>query len=179
MKTGHWLCVIAALLAAPVLAAAPTAPAAVHAQAPASAAAAAAPRPASAAAAELERLSKTWMDAMLHHDKDGLESAMAPEFVLRGDAQRPDIVRASWLDNLFHHLDIKKWEQTNISAQVYGDVGVVTSTYAWTGNFQGRAFDSRGACTDVWRATAARWQVVSRTCIPFPGSHTLGGGVVK
>ena len=180
MKPGLGMCVIAAFLAAPALAAAPTAPAAPHRPESALApAAAAAPLAASAAGAELERLSKTWMDAMLHRDKVGLESLMAPEFVLHGDATRPDTVRSAWLDNTFHHLDISKWEQTDISAHVYGDVGVVTSSYAWAGNFQGHAFDSRGTCTDVWRATAARWQVVSRTCIPFPGSHTLGGGIVK
>lgn len=129
---------------------------------------------------ELERLSKVWMDAMLAHDKPKLEELMAPEYVLYApDPEHPETPRAIWLDNLFNQLSIKSWEQTDISAHIYGSIGVVTSRYGWVGTFHGKAFDSKGHCTDVWRSDAKRWQVVSRTCMAFPGSLTLGGSVSK
>jgi len=130
--------------------------------------------------AELERLSRTWMDAMLRHDKTGLEALMAPEYVLYSpDPKHAETPRAIWLDTLFNHLTIKSWEQSDISAHIYGSIAVVTSTYSWAGTIHDKEFDSKGHCTDVWRSSAKRWQVVSRTCMPFPGSLTLGGGVAK
>ena len=80
----------------------------------------------------------------------------------------PDTPRARWLDNLFNHLDIRQWEQSGITAQVYDTTGVVTSTYHWAGTMHDHPFDARGYCTDVWRSADAGWQVVSRTCMEFP-----------
>jgi ketosteroid isomerase-like protein len=129
---------------------------------------------------ELERLSKVWMDAMIARDKPKLEELMAPEYVLyTPDPKRPETPRAIWLDNLFNQLSIKSWEQTDISAHIYGAIGVVTSRYGWVGTFHGKAFDAKGYCTDVWRSDAKHWQVVSRTCMTFPGSLTLGGYISK
>ena len=101
---------------------------------------------------------------------------MGPEYVLHTpDPKHPETPRAEWLDNLFTKLKIDRWDQTDISAQVYGDVGVVTSGYTWSGTFHEKAFDSKGHCTDVWRSRNSHWQVVSRTCVAFPGSVTLAG----
>jgi hypothetical protein len=116
------------------------------------------------------------MEAMLRHDKARLEELIAPEYVLRGwDRSAPDTPRAAWLDNLYNHLKIDRWEQTAISARVYGDVGVVTSLYSWAGTFRGKPFDSKGFLTDVWVSRNRRWQVVSRTSGEIPGSKTLYG----
>ena len=128
----------------------------------------------------LERLSKAWMDAMLAHNKPKLEELMAPEYVLyTPDPKRPETSRAVWLDNLFNQLSIKSWDQSDIAARVYGIIGVVTSRYSWVGTFHGKPFDAKGYCTDVWRSDASRWRVVSRTCMTFPGSLTLGGFISK
>lgn len=117
--------------------------------------------------AELERLSVQWMDAMVKKDKPALEALMAPEFVLRtAHEQNPETPRAEWLDNLMNNLEIENWEQKDIAAQIFDDVSVVTSNYAWKGIIFGHKFDVKGTCTDVWRLGNA-WQVVSRTCIEF------------
>ena len=127
---------------------------------------------------ELERLSRAWMNAMVAHNKPKLEELMAPEYVLyTPDPTRPETPRAVWLDNLFNQLSIKSWYQTGIDAHIYGTIGVVTSRYSWVGTFHGKPFDSKGYCTDVWRSDTRRWQVVSRTCMTFPGSLTLGGSI--
>ncbi|MEP6845454.1 MAG: nuclear transport factor 2 family protein [Panacibacter sp.] len=126
-------------------------------------------------AAEVTRLSKLWMEAMLRHDSTTLNQLMAVDYKLKkGDgmvvAERPD-----WLNNLYNNLKITSFEQTDISAQVYGDVGVVTSLYSWAGSFHDHAFDSKGYLTDVWVRRNGHWQVISRTSGTFEGSNGLRG----
>jgi hypothetical protein len=60
--------------------------------------------------AELERLSREWMDAMLAHDKPKLEELMGAEYSLRAWDDARVIGRAVWLDTLFNHLKIIRWE---------------------------------------------------------------------
>jgi hypothetical protein len=113
------------------------------------------------------------MTAMLDRDKAKLETLMAPEFVLHvPGVPFPEVPRSLWLDNLYNHLVIDQWEQTDIAAQVYGTIGVVTSRYRWAGTRGGNAFDAEGYCTDVWRPASQGWQVVSRTCMEFPDDLT-------
>src|SRR6476661_4347235 len=100
--------------------------------------------------AELSLVSKKWMDAMLNHDSASLEALMASEYTLRKGDGTVVMPRAGWLNNLFHNLTITRFEQTNVSTQVHGDVGIVTSTYSWAGTFGTNPFDSKGYLTDVW-----------------------------
>ncbi|HEY9540137.1 MAG TPA: nuclear transport factor 2 family protein [Luteimonas sp.] len=124
--------------------------------------------PGNAPSAELVELSTQWMDSMLRHDKARLEALMAPGFVLHtAHPDYPETSRERWLDNLFNHLRIDEWEQTNISAHTYGDVGVVTSAYRWSGSMYEQPFDAKGHCTDVWQLRDQQWQVVSRSCMEY------------
>jgi ketosteroid isomerase-like protein len=122
---------------------------------------------------ELERLSKVWMDAMLRHDSTMLNDFLGAEYRLQRWDGKVMAYRAIWLDNLYHHIKITHWEQTDIHAQVYGDVAIVTSLYSWAGTFHDKAFDSKGYLTDVWVRHNNHWQVVSRTNGTFEGSKTL------
>jgi len=126
-------------------------------------------------AAELVQLSKTWMDAMMQHDSAMLENIMAAEYKLKKGDGTVVMERAGWLNNLFHNLKISRFEQTAINAQVYGNIGIVTSMYSWAGTMHNNPFDSKGYITDVWLKRNNRWQIVSRTSAPFPGSNTLEG----
>ncbi|MEO6405086.1 MAG: nuclear transport factor 2 family protein [Ferruginibacter sp.] len=126
-------------------------------------------------AAELVQLSKTWMDAMMQHDSSKLESLMAAEYNLKKGDGTVVMERAGWLNNLFHNLKIDRFDQSGISALVFGNVGIVTSLYTWSGSMHNNQFDSKGYITDVWLKRNNRWQVVSRTSAPFPGSNTLEG----
>src|SRR3546814_1278610 len=68
-----------------------------------------------ATSAKLEKLSTQWMDSMLRKDKVRLEELMAPEFVLHtAHPTYPETPREMWLDNLFNHLVIDPWQQTDI-----------------------------------------------------------------
>src|SRR3546814_5519563 len=70
---------------------------------------------------KLEKLSTQWMDSMLRKDKVRLEELMAPEFVLHtAHPTYPETPREMWLDNLFNHLVIDKWQQTDIFSGVAG-----------------------------------------------------------
>src|SRR3546814_17176983 len=74
-----------------------------------------------ATSAKLEKLSTQWMDSMLRKDKVRLEELMAPEFVLHtAHPTYPETPREMWLDNLFNHLVIDKWQQTDIFSGVAG-----------------------------------------------------------
>lgn len=124
---------------------------------------------------KLEQLSKAWMDAMIRHDTSTLKYIMAPGFKLqRWDGSTP-IYRATWLDNLLNHIQIIKFEQTNIFAEVHGDVALVTSLYSWVGTFKNNPFDSKGYLVDTWIRNGNHWQVISRTNGTFVGSKTLDG----
>ena len=126
-------------------------------------------------ATELVKLSKTWLDAMMQHDSSKLVSMMAAEYKLKKGDGTVVAERAMWLTNLFHNLKISRFEQSAMNAQVYGNVGIVTSMYSWAGTMHNNPFDSKGYITDVWLKRNNSWQVVSRTSAPFPGSNTLEG----
>ncbi len=122
---------------------------------------------------KLEQLSKAWMDAMIRHDTATLKFLMAPSYKLqRWDGSTP-VYLATWLDNLLNHIKIIKFEQSNIYAEIHGDVAIVTSLYSWKGAFHDIPFDSKGYIVDTWLRNNNHWQVISRTNGTFAGSKTL------
>ena len=125
--------------------------------------------------AELIRLSKQWMDAMLNHDSVSLLKLMSPDYYLQGwdTANNRKTYRFDWLDNLFNRIRIIKFEQSSLKAQVFGDVGIVTSFYAWAGNFATKDFSNNGFIMDVWMRKNNKWQVTSRTAGIFPGGTVM------
>jgi hypothetical protein len=125
--------------------------------------------------ATLTRLSKKWMDAMLHHDSATLVELMAPEYKLQKWDGTSIIPRSVWMNNLFHHIKIDHFEQSNIVSQVYGDVAVVTSVYSWSGAFYDHAFNDQGYLVDTWVRRNNKWQVITRSGGVFPGGKTLTG----
>ncbi len=122
---------------------------------------------------KLEQLSKAWMNAMISHDTSTLKYLMSPEYKLqRWDGSTP-VYLSTWLDNLLNHIKIVKFEQSNIYAQIHGDVALVTSLYSWEGTFNDHPFDSKGYIVDTWVRNNNHWQVISRTNGTFTGSKTL------
>ena len=124
---------------------------------------------------ELLRISNLWNTATVSRDSTALLELMAPEYKLLRPAGGKPTYLTAWLDNLYHHLNVSKWEQSNMQAQVYGDVGIVTSQYAWAGTFHNNSFDSKGYLIDVWLRRNNKWQVVSRTSGVFEGYKTKEG----
>ena len=129
---------------------------------------------------EVLRVARAWTDAILHRDRPMLETMMSPGYVLHSwDGAPPDVPRAAWLDALMGPLVIAHLDQKAMSAHTYGDVGVVTSKYDWSGTFRGKSFASKGYLTDVLVRAGGRWQVVSRTSGPLPGGVALNGSIVE
>ena len=123
---------------------------------------------------KLVQLSKAWMNAMISHDTSTLKDLMSPEYKLqRWDGTTP-VYLSTWLDNLLHHIKIIKFEQSNIYAEIHGDVALVTSLYSWEGTFNDHQFDSKGYIVDTWVRNNNHWQVISRTNGVFDGSKTMG-----
>ena len=129
---------------------------------------------------EVLRVARAWTVAILRRDRPALESMMSPSYVLHSwDGAPPDVPRAAWLDALMGPLVIAHLDQKVMSAHAYGDVGVVTSKYDWSGTFRGKPFASKGYLTDVLVRSDGRWQVVSRTSGALPGGTALNGSIVK
>ena len=96
--------------------------------------------------AELIRLSQEWMEiALVEKDEQRLRLLMAPEFTLQiWDASRAAQDLDSWMHVLLHRLADIELKYTSLSAQVFGSMGVVYSTFWWTGAMDGQPFDIFG-----------------------------------
>ncbi|MBV9608549.1 MAG: nuclear transport factor 2 family protein [Acidobacteria bacterium] len=124
--------------------------------------------------AELVRLTHEWIDAINSKDRSRLEQLMSPQFVLHGWDGRWQVERPLWLENLFHSIDIQAYSHSDITAQVYGAVGAVTSKWYWRGvrgNAKKKPFEEHGYVVDIWQHGGGHWQVVSRTTVISPGKE--------
>jgi hypothetical protein len=54
---------------------------------------------------------------------------MAPDFALHAWDDSWSAERATWLDNLFAHIDIAEYQHSAIVAHVYGDIAAITSKW--------------------------------------------------
>jgi len=124
--------------------------------------------------AQLVELSASWSTAMKDRDRAKLEELMSSDFVLHKWDNTRDVGRAMWLDFLFKHIKIMEFEQTAVTARVYGEIGVVTSKFP----IMRATFDDKpmgelhGYFTDVWRRTEGGWHVISRTSADIPGRES-------
>jgi hypothetical protein len=118
--------------------------------------------------AELIRLSQEWMEiALVEKDEQRLRCLVAPQFTLQiWDASRAAQGLDSWMQVLLHRLADIELTYTSLSAQVFGSIGVVYSTFWWTGTMDGQPFADSGFMTDIWSRESGSWRVVSRRSAP-------------
>jgi hypothetical protein len=118
--------------------------------------------------AELIRLSQEWMEiALVEKDEQRLRRLMAPEFTLQiWDASRAAQDLDSWMHVLLHRLADIELKYTSLSAQVFGSMGVVYSTFWWTGTMDGQPFADSGFMADIWSRESGSWRVVARRSAP-------------
>jgi hypothetical protein len=118
--------------------------------------------------ADLIRLSHEWMQiALVERDEQRLRLVMAPEFTLQiWDASRAAQDLDSWMHALFHRLADIELKYTSLSAQVFGGMGVVYSTFWWKGTMDGQPFTDSGFMADLWSRESGSWRVVSRRSAP-------------
>src|SRR5262245_21103439 len=107
------------------------------------------------------RLSREWMTAIEHKDRNVLESLLADDFVLQkpGDAEAQLKRRAEWLENAIG-MDWSGFRYENIVAHVQGDHATVSSILRFKIAPFPFTFDS--GVVDVWRRRGDRWQVTTR-----------------
>jgi ketosteroid isomerase-like protein len=103
---------------------------------------------------------------------------MAPDFALHARDDSWSVERATWLDNLFAHIDIAEYPHSAIVAHVYGDIAAITSKWSWRGKrgktSEEKPFEEHGCVLDLWRRNGERWQVVSRVSVVLPGKEAAG-----
>lgn len=132
----------------------------------------------SAVESELVSLTDAWTEAIIAKNRPKLEELMAPDFALHAWDDSWRAARATWLENLFAHIDIAEYHHSAIVAHVYGDVAVITSKWYWRGKrgqtSEKKPFMEHGYVVDVWRRNGGRWQVVSRITVVLPGMEEPG-----
>ena len=118
--------------------------------------------------AELIRLSQEWMKiAVVEKDERRLRRLMAPEFTLQiWDASQAALDLDSWMHVLLHRLADVELKYTSLSAQVFGSMGVVYSTFCWKGTMDGQPFADSGLMADIWSRESGPWRVVARRSAP-------------
>jgi len=117
--------------------------------------------------AELIRLSREWMHAAAEKDEPRLRAIMAPEFTLQiWDASRAAQDLETWMRTLLQRLAGIELRFTSLSARVFGDTGVVYSTFWWTGTMDGQPFTDAGFMADVWSRQSGSWRVLARRSAP-------------
>lgn len=114
--------------------------------------------------AELIHLSRDWMRvALIEKDEARLRTIMAPEYTLQiWDASRAAQDLDMWMQTLLHRLSDIQFEYTSLSSSVFGDIGLVYSTFWWRGMMDGQPLTDAGFMADVWSRSSGSWQVVSR-----------------
>lgn len=129
--------------------------------------------------AELLRLSAEWMRiALEERDEQRLRSLMAPEYTLQvWDATRSPQNLDTWMHTLLHRLTDVEFKYTSLSAQVFGDIGIVFSAFGWQGAMDGQRFTDSGFMTDVWSRHSGSWRVVARRSAPQQQIQQLPGFV--
>ena len=70
------------------------------------------------------------------------------------------------MHTLLHRLADVEFKYTSLSAQVFGDIGVVYSAFVWKGTMDGQRFTDSGFLADVWSRQSGSWQVVARRSAP-------------
>ena len=116
---------------------------------------------------ELILLSREWMRAAFAQDDVTLGRLMAPEYTLQiWDASRAAQNLESWMTTLIHRLRDVKFDYTSINARTLGEVGIVYSTFRWTGILDDIPFSDTGFMADVWTKRNGTWQVISRRSAP-------------
>ena len=117
---------------------------------------------------KLIHLSREWMHlALIEKDEALLRTIMAPNFTLQiWDASRTAQDQNMWMHTLLHRLSDIQFEYTSLSASVFGDIGLVYSSFWWRGMMDGQPFTDAGFMADVWTRGSGSWQVVSRRSAP-------------
>ena len=113
-----------------------------------------------AVAHELAELSHDLVQAVQTHDRERLDSLLAPEFTLLGAAGELD--RDGLLAAAGGSYVIADFVYEEIDPEVYGNTAVVVSRYRQSASLDGRDVSARLHMTDVWIRRDGRWQIVRR-----------------
>lgn len=96
---------------------------------------------------------------------------MDPTYTLQIlDASRAPQSLDDWMKTLATRLTDIRFEYLSISARVFGGIGVVYSTFRWSGQMDGKPFKDAGVLVDIWEKGNGRWKVVARRSA---GQHVL------
>lgn len=115
-------------------------------------------------AEELRRRSSEWMRAVEQKDRATLERIVSSEFRLLSAGEPAEAVpREAWIGNALR-MDWRDRGYTNMRVDVFGDIAVVSSRYAFEvdpGAWK-PAISASAVVVDVWLRRGGQWQVERR-----------------
>ena len=116
---------------------------------------------------------KAWSDAVIHHDAAKVASILADDFIGidgRGFVtdKAAELKEAEPPASPAAAPQLLKEDLSEITARVYGDTAILTSTNTAHFLSQGKATEIKYRRTTVWVRDAGRWR-----CVSFHGSRIL------
>jgi ketosteroid isomerase-like protein len=112
----------------------------------------------------LKRLSVELMDAVERKDRATLEKLLAPDYQLVSIGElEAGVNRSEWLANALR-MDWANRGYSDVRVDIEGDVGIVTSNYAFRIDPGGwkPAVSATSPLVDVWVRRDGRWQIQRR-----------------
>jgi hypothetical protein len=112
------------------------------------------------------RLEREWLDAAGAHNRDALETLLAPEFVQRSSKDPEHLMsRAEWIEGALAHHDNPR-EVRALTIRAFLGVAVVSFVESHETALHGHTDDGDRLIVDIWRTNHGQWQPALRFVTP-------------
>lgn len=109
------------------------------------------------------KLEDRWTQAMQKRDRSGLETLLAPEFIVRNanDPQHP-LERDAWISDALAGPEIESSSRDTMAIRAFMGVAIVSFAQKEQRRMSGRNRNVRCFVVDVWEVNHHQWQVAQR-----------------
>lgn len=109
------------------------------------------------------KLETQWTQAMQKRDRSGLETLLAPEFIVRNadDPQHP-LERDAWISDVLAGPEIESVNQDTMAIRAFMGVAIVSFAQKEQRRMSGKNRNVRCFVVDVWEVNHQKWQVAQR-----------------
>lgn len=118
------------------------------------------------------KLENQWAHAVQGKDRSGLETLLAPEFIVR-NAEDPGhpVNRDAWINDAITEPEIGSSSNTMIAIRAFMGVAVVSFMHEERQRVNGKGHTARFFIVDVWEVNHQHWQAAERFISPAGGGH--------
>jgi hypothetical protein len=109
---------------------------------------------------ELVQLEHAWTEAQVHEDLNGLDRAMADDYIGQGPVGA--FTKAQYMaDAKAGYLNMESQTLGPLKVRLFDTVAIVTGSDDEVSSYRGRDISGRYIWTDVWVRRNGRWQLVA------------------